>query len=449
MTVISTVLGHSPVLYAVLSAVNMLLILLFCILGAYAAFHAPPRRHWAPLAAAGALALACGCVRPFAFELSLNAVRLWNVCATLLPFVCVVLLYPKKSMFKAALTAFSYEFTEAVKYVLLLLFFNYDNNNVNDPLELTLELALNTAALLLLLRLSQRRAKKTAQPLSVTRMGATLYLLIVATLVVFTVSLSLMGSAYNEEAHAQFAFTLLNIPLFAATVAYAVFWLSRSRQQEQSYRQQLAQQIRHYAMMEQMNEDLRAFRHDLPKMLRPFVAFAEDEQTEQAKEIARMLSSFASAQSTRYNTGNYRLDTVLFCQQQIAQKDNITIDWTFGSVFPAEGIDPDDIYTIFPNALDNAIEACRKTEKPCEITVASRIRRDEVLVTVANPITGTVNERSGVPQTDKADKRLHGCGFRSMKKAAAKYGDDNLDFLVEDGKFILRMNLKFKSAKEE
>ncbi|MBQ6067182.1 MAG: GHKL domain-containing protein [Clostridia bacterium] len=444
MTDISIVLGHSPVLYAVLSAVNMLAILLYVILGANAVFRVQPGRNRILYAAAGILALIGGGLRPFAFSASLNAVRIWNVCTTLLPFVCVAFLYPKKSIFKAMLAAFSYEFVEAVKYVLLLLFFHYDNDDVNDPLELTLELALHIAVLLLLLWLTLRRTKKTMQPLSVTRMGATLYLLIVATLVVFTVSLALMGSAYTEEAHAQFAFTLLNIPLFAATVAYAVFSLSRSRQQEQNYKQQLAQQIRHYAMMEQMNEDLRAFRHDLPKMLRPFVAYAEGEQTEQAKEIAQMLSSFTAAQSVRYNTGNYRLDTVLFCQQQIAQKDNITINWTFGSVFPAEGIEPDDIYTIFPNALDNAIEACRKLEKPCEITVASRIRRNEVLVTIANPVARPVNAVNGVPQTDKADKRLHGYGFRSMKKAAAKYGDDNLDFLVEDGRFILRFNLKFK-----
>jgi len=114
-------------------------------------------------------------------------------------------------------------------------------------------------------------------------------------------------------------------------------------------------------------------------------------------------------------------------------------------VFPQEGIDPDDIYTIFPNALDNAIEACRKVEKPCEITINSRIRGDEVFVTFSNPVTGKVNVSGGILQTDKPDKKQHGYGFRSMKKAAAKYGSDNLDFVVEDGRFILRMNLQFRS----
>jgi len=445
VTGISIVLEHSPVLYAALSAVNMLMILCFSALGAYAVFRATPRRHRALYAAAVALALAAGSLRPWAFSTSLQAVRGWNLAVTLLPFVCAAFLYPKKYIFKVMLTAFGYEFVAAVKYVILLLFFHYDNDNVNDPLELAMELALNAAALLLLLWVSQLRAKRSVDPPVVTRMGATLFLLIVATLVVFMVSLSLMGSAYSEDANAQFVFFLLNIPLFAATVAYAVFSLSRSRQQEQNYKRQLAMQIQHYAMMERMNDDLRTFRHDLPKLLRPFVAYAEGDRTEQAREIAQMISSFSAGQSARFNTGNYRLDTVLFCQQQIAHAEGIDINWTFGSVFPQEGIDPDDIYTIFPNALDNAIEACRKVEKPCEITINSRIRGDEVFVTFSNPVTGKVNVSGGILQTDKPDKKQHGYGFRSMKKAAAKYGSDNLDFVVEDGRFILRMNLQFRS----
>ncbi|MBR3094352.1 MAG: hypothetical protein IKH12_02015 [Clostridia bacterium] len=147
-----------------------------------------------------------------------------------------------------------YEFVAAIKYVILLLFFNYDNDDVNDPLELMVELLLGVAVLLLLVFLVQRlRAKDEA--FSVTRTGVTLYLLIVATVVVLSVSLSLLGSHYTEEDHAQFAFTLLNIPLFAATASYAALSVSKSRQQERAYKEQLNQQIRLYEMMEKMNEE--------------------------------------------------------------------------------------------------------------------------------------------------------------------------------------------------
>jgi hypothetical protein len=443
MTAISSGIGNSPVLYAVLSALNMLLITACSVAGTALLFRLRPRSRWYLWALAAVLSLAFGGLRPWAFGTSLQAVQAWNVATTLLPYLCALFLYPIKSVWKALLVSLGYEFVAAVKYVILLLFFNYDNDDVNDPLELMVELLLGVAVLLLLVFLVQRlRAKDEA--FSVTRTGVTLYLLIVATVVVLSVSLSLLGSHYTEEDHAQFAFTLLNIPLFAATASYAALSVSKSRQQERAYKEQLNQQIRHYEMMEQMNEDLREFRHDLPKMLRPFAAYVENDDSAAAKEIAQKLSGFTAEHGVRFHTGNYRLDTVLFCQQQIAQKDDITINYVFGSVFPAEGIDPDDLYVIFPNALDNAIEACRKVEGPREITITSKIVGGEVLVTITNPVAETVRTYGGLPQTSKRDTKRHGYGFRSMKKAAAKYGGDNLDFRVENGMFILRFNLRFQ-----
>ena len=443
MTAISSGIGNSPVLYAVLSALNMLLITACSVAGTALLFRLRPRSRWYLWALAAVLSLAFGGLRPWAFGTSLQAVQAWNVATMLLPYLCALFLYPIKSVWKALLVSLGYEFVAAVKYVILLLFFNYDNDDVNDPLELMVELLLGVAVLLLLVFLVQRlRAKDEA--FSVTRTGVTLYLLIVATVVVLSVSLSLLGSHYTEEDHAQFAFTLLNIPLFAATASYAALSVSKSRQQERAYKEQLNQQIRHYEMMEKMNEDLREFRHDLPKMLRPFAAYVENDDSAAAKEIAQKLSGFTAEHGVRFHTGNYRLDTVLFCQQQIAQKDDITINYVFGSVFPAEGIDPDDLYVIFPNALDNAIEACRKVEGPREITITSKIVGGEVLVTITNPVAETVRIYGGLPQTSKRDTKRHGYGFRSMKKAAAKYGGDNLDFRVENGMFILRFNLRFQ-----
>ena len=443
MTAIALGIGNSPVVYVVLSALNMLLLVAGVVAGTGALFRFWPRKHWYLYAFAGALALFCGGLRPFAFASSLENVQMWNVLTTLLPYLCALLLYPIKAAWKAMLVCLGYEFVAAVKYVVMLLFFQYDNDDVNDPLELAVELLLNVAVLLILLYLAQRFASR-GEAFSATRSGITLYLLIVATVVVLSASMSLLGSAYSEEDHAQFAFTLLNIPLFAATATYAALSVSKSRQQEKAYKEQLTQQIKHYEMMEQMNEDLREFRHDLPKLLRPFAAYVENEDTESAKEIARKLTGFASSIDTRFNTGNYRLDTVLFCQQQIAQKDNITINYVFGSIFPADGIDPDDLYTIFPNALDNAIEACRKVDGPREITITSKIVGNEVLVTISNPVAERVETRNGVPLTKKQDKKRHGYGFRSIKKAAAKYGNDNLDFRVENGVFTLRFNLTFQ-----
>ena len=143
------------------------------------------------------------------------------------------------------------------------------------------------------------------------------------------------------------------------------------------------------------------------------------------------------------------MDTVLFCEQQTARPDGIRITFTDDSRFPADGVAPDDIYTIFPNALDNAIEACRQVEGEREIVVDAKTVGDEVFVTVSNPIAGDLDLKDGELKTTKADKKLHGYGLKNIKKAAANYGSDNVDYLVEDGRFTLRLSLRYRNSLDE
>ena len=196
-------------------------------------------------------------------------------------------------------------------------------------------------------------------------------------------------------------------------------------------------------------EDVRIFRHDFPKKMRPLIASLDDDRPQEARRIAEQFSDFAVRVGDRFQTGNYRLDTVLSFQQQLAERDGIRIDVSFDAAFPAEGIDPDDIYTIFPNALDNAIEACRSLpEERRVITFRSRMDAQTVFVTIRNPVAGEIKTKNGVPQTNKADKAAHGYGLRSITRAAAKYGEDNVSFFFEDGVFELRLFLQSRSPEE-
>ena len=160
MTAIALGIGNSPVVYVVLSALNMLLLVAGVVAGTGALFRVWPRKHWYLYVLAGLLALFCGGLRPFAFASSLENVQMWNVLTTLLPYLCALLLYPIKAAWKAMLVCLGYEFVAAVKYVVMLLFFQYDNDDVNDPLELAVELLLNVAVLLLLVFLAQRFAAR-------------------------------------------------------------------------------------------------------------------------------------------------------------------------------------------------------------------------------------------------------------------------------------------------
>ena len=71
---------------------------------------------------------------------------------------------------------------------------------------------------------------------------------------------------------------------------------------------------------------------------------------------------------------------------------------------------------------------------------------DEAFVTVSNPISGELDLKNDELQTTKANKKLHGYGMKNIKKAAANYGSDNVDFVVEDGRFILRISLRYRNS---
>ena len=448
MSALLQTFGEMRVVYAAVSVINTVLMTWFCLIAVPVVFRVKLRRQPLLWALAGLLCVAVGVTRFWRGDPEANRFINWEFFNTILPYACVLLVVPVRQIWKGLAAALGYLFVEAVKYVIMIFFFRDAIAEPNDPLELLLELIVHLAAALGLTALLRRKNEKRNIFEPLLQISPILYVLIAATLAVFIVSLAAVSSGVSDLTDTwQLIFILLNIPLVTATVSYAVYSLVKTQTAERNYKLQLEQQIRYYEMMENMNEDLRVFRHDLPKKLRPMVAYLENNDVASAAEIARELSGGFTAESEyRFHTGNYRLDTVLFCQQQIAVQDGIRIVYTYGSLFPAEGIAPDDIYTIFPNALDNAIEACRQVEGERQVTVSSRIAGDTVYVSISNPFAVAPVIKHGVPQSDKKDKTSHGYGFRSIKRAAANYGGDNVDVIVENGTFTLRLSLCFGAS---
>lgn len=268
-----------------------------------------------------------------------------------------------------------------------------------------------------------------------------LYSLIIFTASFFTITMVYFQVNISNSPKA-FLLSILNILLFAVTIFCAVRRFMKSQYAQQSYKKQLDLQIRHFELMEKKNDELKIFRHDMPKKLRPMAMYLESGNTDEALEILKKLNISIENSRPRFSTGNYRLDTVLESQQQLAEKAGVTIEMAEGSVFPPEGIAPEDIYTIFPNALDNAVEACAKcSEDKRTILFKSQILHDRVYIKIENPYSDSIHSSGKGLITTKSDKELHGYGFRSIKKAAAKYGSDNVSFKAEDGIFTLMITL--------
>ena len=81
-------------------------------------------------------------------------------------------------------------------------------------------------------------------------------------------------------------------------------------------------------------------------------------------------------------------------------------------------VEPVELYSLFGNALDNAIEAVERLDDPERRSIGLVVRRtgDMVSVHVENYFDGNARfDEDGMPITHKEDQLNHGFGVRSMK----------------------------------
>ena len=107
-----------------------------------------------------------------------------------------------------------------------------------------------------------------------------------------------------------------------------------------------------------------------------------------------------------------------------------------------------DIGIILGNALDNAIEACRKLkgkESDAEtfIRLSSFRKGKMIFIEITNSFDGNVirKRQSEFPATDKADKEAHGIGLANIKNAAGKY-HGAVDWSVNNKVFTLSVMMQ-------
>ncbi len=230
------------------------------------------------------------------------------------------------------------------------------------------------------------------------------------------------------------------------------------RGREQNNRIILEQQIssmqEHVGEIERLYAGVRSLKHDMKNTLAVLMRLASAGDgagnPELADYLAELNQSFDKLEF-RFRTGNAVADALLnmkyheikrcFAKGGSSEKKNP--EWfDFDAddlLFPEElAIQSYDIGVILGNALDNAIEACRRLvqEHPQAepfIRLSSFQRGRFFFLEIENSFDGMLKKssQSEFPATLKEDKQMHGVGFANIKKTAEKY-DGGVDYSVED-----------------
>lgn len=241
---------------------------------------------------------------------------------------------------------------------------------------------------------------------------------------------------------------LYGVKLFQDTV-----YLNRERGNRIVLEKQIGSMQEHMTEIERVYSGIRSMKHDMKNTLSIVLRLAAEKGESENEELQAYLSELNRTFDSldfRFKTGNSVIDTLLNMKYHEALRivPDLQMD-VKKLLLPCDlVIQSYDIGIILGNALDNAIEACRKLkEKEPEAKTFIRLssfRKEKLLIfKIENSFDGTLKRKrqTGLPETDKADKKVHGIGLANIKNTAEKY-QGTMDFKIGDRVFTLSVIMK-------
>ena len=236
---------------------------------------------------------------------------------------------------------------------------------------------------------------------------------------------------------------LFNIVLqfYCITLLYlqsALFKKSSMRKELETIQLLWHQQKGQYQLSKETIELINHKCHDLKHQVQAIRAVKDEKERETYLE---KIEKSVQIYSAIVRTGNEILDTILTEKSLICENSGIHINCVVDGSLLAF-MNPVDLYTLFGNALDNAIEAVRKLESKEKrvIDIMLYERQSFLMLQIVNPMCGEVKFEDGLPLTTKAKNGYHGYGMKSMLHTIQKY-EGHLTTEVKNGCFYFNVML--------
>lgn len=266
----------------------------------------------------------------------------------------------------------------------------------------------------------------------------------IVTLTVFQFALESLPD--NREVHTYIYISAAGL-LFITVLVFALFsklqnQLTISRDNREM-KMQLELQRQSAEKMENAYNHTRALRHDLKNHLRALGGMLQSGNTDDALAYIQTMQSDLEDATYFAVTGNTAVDAILNEKLLTAQRQETNLRFDAVTLKNTKA-KPMDLCIILSNALDNALEACRKIDDIQSRTVSLKIREesDFLLISVQNPVAQPPKKLGNSFLSDKKDRENHGIGLRSIRLTAEKYSGEVLAE-CENSVFTLLVKLYF------
>lgn len=215
---------------------------------------------------------------------------------------------------------------------------------------------------------------------------------------------------------------ILSINLFVFYLYDKIIEDTKLKLQNELYEQQTSYYLKQYQEYEESNFEIRQLRHDLKNQLIMFQEYLKKGELKKVDSLIHLLIDEKLTSKNHVQTNNLQIDAVLNYKLEYAKKYNIKFELLLE--VPRElFVHELDLCVILGNALDNAIEACKKISEPERIiNVTLKYKNDTLYIAIQNKMLEASFIKNGSQiLTSKEDKKKHGIGLKSIEKVINKY----------------------------
>ncbi len=185
-------------------------------------------------------------------------------------------------------------------------------------------------------------------------------------------------------------------------------------------------QASYYRQMEKSLHESRKQLHDFKNHITTLERLYHMDSKDKALSYMHDLQSQMSRQmaAASYRVNNTAFDVILYEQEKACREHGILFEKQI-LYHDLSFLKYIDTCTIFANALDNAVQACKKVQEsgqhPAKITLEVKRSHDILSIVIENTKKNDVVVENGRLLSSKFDKHSHGFGIENIKMAVEKY----------------------------
>lgn len=331
--------------------------------------------------------------------------------------------------------------TEDFSMIILQAVFNNASAVFNQETQSRmLGIIISKILLIILVYFTGRFSRKNISKIPLGYSLSLLFVPIISIICVLTIGLYMFKSSKITFSPIWFAsmavgilfLNLLIIYLFEALTNY-----SRKQNQLQLMVQQADMLNRHLRETNALQEETHRIWHDMKNHFTVIQWMVTSRNYDKLEQYMQTLNETVAATMPQFQSGNPVLDALLNTKSVEAKRNGIEL--IVNAAVPARiPVDDLDLNIVFSNAIDNAIEACKKLPQGDAryIDFSASMKNGHLVMNVKNPFAGVIRKSGDNLQSTKNEAGRHGIGMGNMRRAVEKY-DGHIMSNFDDNVFIL------------